>query len=292
LNQIEIVNLYRRNIVERSTALKPFAIQYLLQRGYDSVMFLDPDIFVLGLLDHAFEIAESDLVVLTPHRLSPTCRHRTILDLQFLRYGTFNLGFIAVSNTPMSHKMLSWWRACVLNSSTTNHYTGAFTDQKWINLAPNYFPTINLTDSSFNIAPWNIDERFFLFGDSDVGTENQTPSPTPTFIHFSQRSHLPEEEWIPAVWLESSCCAPVLNDHKFTKHFGQIIFDYRFLLESTNRIFGRNCRDNFIEKRKTCSNVLNFRSLTWQATKAGFSDDFSRLRGRLRSLSERHLNEI
>ncbi len=55
------------DVMELSTALKPFLLRYLLDRGAESVMYLDPDIEVFAPLDDLFELAEEHAIALTPH---------------------------------------------------------------------------------------------------------------------------------------------------------------------------------------------------------------------------------
>jgi hypothetical protein len=50
---------------------KPYLLSHLLDRGFGSVIFLDPDIWVLGSLDHLFSLVRDHVVVLMPHLLAP-----------------------------------------------------------------------------------------------------------------------------------------------------------------------------------------------------------------------------
>ncbi|MBK9568930.1 MAG: hypothetical protein IPO53_02680 [Chitinophagaceae bacterium] len=48
-------------------ALKPIFISYLLERNFDKVIFLDPDIFFVGEHDFLFDHLNISSMLLTPH---------------------------------------------------------------------------------------------------------------------------------------------------------------------------------------------------------------------------------
>src|SRR3954468_16057848 len=52
-------------------ATKSYLVSYLLDHGFENVIFLDADILVLGNLDALFDIARAHAIVLTPHLLAP-----------------------------------------------------------------------------------------------------------------------------------------------------------------------------------------------------------------------------
>ena len=52
-------------------ATKSYLLSYLLDRGFETAIFLDADILVLGNLDALFDIARAHAILVTPHLLAP-----------------------------------------------------------------------------------------------------------------------------------------------------------------------------------------------------------------------------
>jgi lipopolysaccharide biosynthesis glycosyltransferase len=51
------------DIVEFNTAVKPFFINYLFEKGYEKVVYIDPDILVCNRLDGSDELNNHSIVV-------------------------------------------------------------------------------------------------------------------------------------------------------------------------------------------------------------------------------------
>lgn len=175
------------DVVEFATAMKPWLLKYLLNLGYTQAIFFDPDMYFYNSLPNEI-YSNTSQIVLTPHRLSPVTMENPSLDdieAQLLRYGSFNLGFIAVSQNNMD--FLDWWLLKLEHHSTRNRFDQYFTDQKWIDLASTYWPVLNYRHPGFNVAPWNIDEReLVLTSDGNLRSNGNDL----IFIHFSQMSSL------------------------------------------------------------------------------------------------------
>ena len=171
--------------VEFATALKPYLLSYVLNlaNDFETVTFLDPDIEVFASLDLGIEIAKSSNVALTPHRLKPTFFTGSSFDeTELLRYGTFNLGYICVSQE--GKIMLEWWKNKLELQCTRFPDSDVFTDQKWINLLPGYFDFGIIRNSGYNVSYWNIDERPISKQDNAYFAGSNRI----VFIHYSQMS--------------------------------------------------------------------------------------------------------
>jgi len=59
------------DIKELSTALKPWALELLLDRGATVATYLDPDIVLYAGLDEVERLAIEHDIVLTPHNVGP-----------------------------------------------------------------------------------------------------------------------------------------------------------------------------------------------------------------------------
>jgi lipopolysaccharide biosynthesis glycosyltransferase len=169
------------NRTEFATSLKPFLLSKILSTRNEPVMYLDPDILVLNTLEEGFSEAVKAGIALTPHRITPDLNFR-INDTNFLKFGVFNLGFIAVDKKATD--FLFWWQEKLKWECFNAPELGMYTDQKWINLVPAYFNYSRIAHPGYNIAFWNISERK-LTKDLNGIYSNGQPL---VFIHFSNLS--------------------------------------------------------------------------------------------------------
>jgi hypothetical protein len=158
--------IFQHGVVELCTAIKGAAFQYFFQRRQrkriEQVFYLDPDIFVLDSLSPVFKALESTSVLLTPHLTRPEASHRLIAfnECGSLKNGVFNLGFLGVRNTRSGRAFADWWSERLLNFCRIDPSRGLFTDQKWIDLVPVFFPDHRiLRDPGLNVARWNVSQR-------------------------------------------------------------------------------------------------------------------------------------
>ena len=175
---------FKYNILELSTSVKPSFLKWILDRhGAERLIYLDPDIFVYTGLDAIDgRLREAD-ILLTPHMLSPIRDAKQPAEQDFLRAGVFNLGFIGVSNRRPAKEFLDWWEARCLSSGYIEQRSGLFVDQKWINFAPCFFPSVEIIrDPGCNVAYWNLHERFI---EEKNGHYLVNGSSELKFFHFS-----------------------------------------------------------------------------------------------------------
>jgi hypothetical protein len=170
------------DIIEFSTNVKPSALKMLLGK-YQKVLYIDPDIQVFDYLASVFESLDQSSVVVTPHSLSPIMDGKHPDDVDFLRFGAYNLGFVGVSNCPEAISFLDWWSARCLKLGFYEPQLGLAVDQKWIDLAPSYFPNLKiLRDPGLNLSFWNLHERFLTKENNYWCVNEKYPL---YFIHFS-----------------------------------------------------------------------------------------------------------
>lgn len=165
LEEIGLPNLdsiaMKYDILELNTNVKPSFMKYIFDNSdLDSLVYLDPDIYIYNRLDPVFDLLEHANVVLTPHITSPIDDGKTPREQDFLLSGTYNLGFIAVRRSSESRRMLDWWERRCLEQGYNETRTGLFVDQKWMNLAPCLFEKVEqCKDPGCNMAYWNLHER-------------------------------------------------------------------------------------------------------------------------------------
>lgn len=150
------------NIVELNTAVKPFYVAHLLERPNTAVVvYLDPDTEVYSSLDCVVDELHTGSILLTPHTLSPVPDdgHRPFESV-FLRYGVFNLGFLAVRQTSGARSFLGWWKERTARHGFDRLEDGLFVDQLWMNMAPVFFEGVRVSrNTGLNMAYWNLHER-------------------------------------------------------------------------------------------------------------------------------------
>lgn len=169
------------NRMEMATAIKPWFLRLLLDRGGDIVCFLDPDIVVYSPFDDILRTAESAEIILTPHALTPFPRDGLFPEeLTILRGGVFNLGFIAVGQA--SRPFLTWWHQRLTTDALFDMTIGLFTDQRWVDFVPVLFKHAICRDPGMNMAHWNLHERGVRRVNGTVVTGSGRPV---RFFHFS-----------------------------------------------------------------------------------------------------------
>lgn len=155
---------FKHNIVELCTAVKGTALVNLLKRpDTEAVFYLDPDIWVLNTLTPLEEMFRESDVLLTPHLLHPEDDKWLIHGNEIvttLAHGIYNLGFIGVKNSPEGLRFAQWWAKRLLYFCYDDVPLGLFTDQRWCDFVPAFFPTTHIVrDVGCNVATWNIRYR-------------------------------------------------------------------------------------------------------------------------------------
>lgn len=151
----------RYNIVELNTAVKPFYFKFFLGKGlYEKLIYMDPDIEVFAPFTELANKLSTHEIVITPHFFSPINDDKWQAEEDFLNAGIYNLGFIAIKDTPNTRKMIDWWAERLINKAYINFSKGMFTDQIWIMFVPLFFEKVHiLKHFGYNVAYWNLHER-------------------------------------------------------------------------------------------------------------------------------------
>ena len=170
------------DVIEFNTNVKPVALELILQSN-DFVVYLDPDINIYSPLTLVFEELEEASFVVTPHSNTPILDGKKPDDLELLKFGAFNLGFIGISKCDESFSFLKWWSQRCLEYGFYEPQLGLAVDQKWVSLAPCYFPSMKiLHDDGLNVAFWNLHERILECVHGRWIVNGKTPL---IFVHFS-----------------------------------------------------------------------------------------------------------
>jgi glycosyltransferase involved in cell wall biosynthesis len=151
---------FRYSILELNTAVKPWVLEHLFARGYDRVVYFDPDIALFSPLAELEEAPPEAFITLTPHLTGFLKGDDHPSERSILQAGTYNLGFIAVSRGPQLARFLKWWQEKLEFQCVVDIARGLFVDQKWIDLVPGLFSGVSiLRHEGYNVAYWNLGHR-------------------------------------------------------------------------------------------------------------------------------------
>ena len=176
--------LFQYNILELNTAVKPWAIEYLFERGYENVIYVDPDIYFYGHMGEVARLLAADTdIVLTPHLLAPVADDKQPRELDIRRAGAYNFGFCALRDSTNTRSFLRWWQAKLMRDCVNDADRGLFVDQSWIDLVPGLFDNVSiLRHRGYNVAYWNIAQRRLVERDGKAFCIDHDPL---IFFHFS-----------------------------------------------------------------------------------------------------------
>ena len=100
---------------------------------------------------------EAHDAVVTPHLTEPLKDKRKPCDLDILRSGVYNLGFLAVKSTKQVRGFIEWWADKLADHCRVAIADGIFVDQKWCDFLPSFVEKV-LVDHNpgMNVAYWNL----------------------------------------------------------------------------------------------------------------------------------------
>ncbi|QOY88717.1 glycosyltransferase family 4 protein [Paludibaculum fermentans] len=152
---------FKYSILELSTAVKPYAFEHLFRlHGFDRIVYLDPDIRIYSPLSRVTELLQASSIVLTPHLTAALEDGKRPSEIDILRSGSYNLGFIAVTRCAASSAFLCWWQQRLFDHCLVDLPRGLFVDQRWVDLVPGLFENVAiLRDPGYNVAYWNLSHR-------------------------------------------------------------------------------------------------------------------------------------
>ncbi len=162
-------------------SLKPMLISYLLENGFEKVLYADCDICFFA--DPAFLFRELDeaSILLTPHwwNKDPLRDEESFFSL--FADGAFNAGFIGAGGAGIP--ALQWWAEACLCRMEPDVLKGIFVDQRYLDLLPPLFENVRIIrHKGCNIGPWNQLECKRILVDDAVLINGKYPV---IFIHFN-----------------------------------------------------------------------------------------------------------
>ncbi len=173
--------------VELVTSVRPQCFKFLFGKNYDKAIYLDPDLYIFRRMTEIDDLLNGEVNgVVTPHALRSICSDKAVgWDNVFLQCGIFNLGFLALKNTPETMRMVSWWEEKLKWQCIYDLKNGYFVDQKWLEFLPVYFDGFHILKlPTYNLAPWNSEHYNILSNSCGEFFINDFDTPI-AFIHYS-----------------------------------------------------------------------------------------------------------
>src|SRR5260370_2142533 len=128
---------FKYPVLELSTAVKPYALDLLFRRyELDKLIYLDPYIKAYATRHPLLDALDSYSTALTPHLLHPLDDGFHPGELDILRCGAYNLGFIGLSAGAETHHFLDWWCKKLYDLCLVDLPRGIFVDRGWMDLSP------------------------------------------------------------------------------------------------------------------------------------------------------------
>lgn len=163
-------------------ALKPVLIGHLLEKGYEKVIFLDPDTYFVNKYDFLFELLNTHSILLTPHWANLDIIGSENSVIPVLQNGLFNAGFIAANQKGLL--AIEWWAGMCHFKMEKKPEIGIYDDQKYLDLLSVQFNDVYiLKHQGCNLASWNIQScrREIINGRLVINKLFE-----PVFIHFAK----------------------------------------------------------------------------------------------------------
>lgn len=163
-------------------SLKPIFLTWLLENGFEKVIFLDPDIYFVGDYRFLIEKLNTSSILLTPHWSStdPYLLEESLIYI--LRNGLYNAGFVGASQKGLD--AIRWWtEACHYNIDRRTEL-GIYVDQKYLDILPVEFSDVEIVrHRGCNIACWNMNSNTRNLINGKLVIKNEFE---PVFIHFTK----------------------------------------------------------------------------------------------------------
>ncbi|MBL7740193.1 MAG: hypothetical protein JNK14_13335 [Chitinophagaceae bacterium] len=161
-------------------SLKPVLMSWLLEQGFEKVLYIDCDMFIVNPYDFLFDKLDQSAILLTPNWINSDPLKDKDSFFSLFTSGLFSAGFIGANKKGSA--ALQWWaHAChFMMGEHIQH--GIRDDQKYLDVFPVKFEdTYIIRHRGCNIGAWNIDESRRTLVNGEVLINEEFPV---IFIHF------------------------------------------------------------------------------------------------------------
>ena len=175
---------------ELCCALRGMLHEYMYRKtSAQRWLFLDSDIMIFSSLEAVFRELENKSILLTPHCHTPVSdrQHVNPHEINILRSGVFNAGFLGLKRSETTNKFIHWFKDRLTDFSFNDpgvaEPRGLFVDQLWLNLVPFFFDEVCvLSHPGVNLGHWNLfEKKLEKDGNGNIIVDGQPL----LFVHFS-----------------------------------------------------------------------------------------------------------
>ncbi|RTL49089.1 MAG: glycosyl transferase [Sphingobacteriales bacterium] len=243
------------NVIELNTAVKPYYIHYFFRKGFQKIIYFDPDIFVYISLNSIIQQLDEYSFILTPHFSTPIYDNFLLSEQIVLGTGIFNLGFLAIKNDTTGNALIMWWQKKLLDECILDLSRGYFVDQKWMNLSICHFDNYLINkNKGLNVAHWNLHERNVSFKDGQYWINDTVPL---IFFHFS--SYSPDQPNKIANWQNRFTFETRPDIAPLFQQYGEKVL-------TNNYIFWKQCKPVYgkkLHKNKSMKHRIQYKLIHW-----------------------------
>jgi hypothetical protein len=162
--------------------MKPIFACWLLENGYDKLLYTDCDMFFVNNYHFLFTELDHHDILLTPHwkNTNPLVNEDSFLSL--FTSGIFSAGFFGAGKAGLP--ALQWWaNACHFKMMPAIEL-GVHDDQRYLDIVPVIFEKTKIVrHRGCNIGAWNYEESVRTLVDGQVLINGEYPV---IFIHFDE----------------------------------------------------------------------------------------------------------
>jgi hypothetical protein len=154
-----------RSIGEYSWTCTPAFMRFMLAEvgEGESVAYLDADLMFFADPQPVFDEWSDNDILIHEHRYAPQQRHMIPTS------GIFNVGLVAIRNTPQSAKCLQRWHDQCIEICVLDGTRGLCGDQGYLDEWPKLYDRVTiLQHKGAGLAPWNIEQYELVAGESKV----------------------------------------------------------------------------------------------------------------------------
>lgn len=181
-----VKNLYKKyahiNFDNFRWSLKPVFTSYLLQNGYDKIIYVDCDMFFVNDYNFLFNELDTNDIVLTPHWNSTNPLINQDSFLSNFTSGMFSAGFFGVNKNGL--QAMTWWANACHFMMGEHIEKGVNDDQRYLDLFPVLFEKTKIVrHRGCNIGSWNYEESKRVLINGELLINEKFPV---IFIHFDE----------------------------------------------------------------------------------------------------------
>lgn len=166
-----------RSIGEYSWTCTPALMRFMSAQvgAGEAVAYLDADLMFFADPQALFDEWEDNEILIHEHRYAPRHGHMTATS------GIFNVGLVAIRNTPQGSKCLERWHEQCIELCVLDGTRGLCGDQGYLDEWPALYDRLTITrHKGAGLAPWNI-ERYALSSEGRTICVDGVPL---IFYHF------------------------------------------------------------------------------------------------------------